>query len=243
MTQVVGDYQVWNAYPKYRWTMNKLEVSLKLGYHAGPAGIAVEKTGWYIVRPVYNPYGMGIGAHKKWLDIADADAMSDHKYIPPGYFWCEWLDGNHYSIDYKRDKNWKGTPSNWIPLNATQGFHYSEDNLTKFRCWRIIEPPHTELPQWVHDLDVAELNIEFKDNNITEIHLRSGNNIALDATIGDEFYPIWQGDDYTDMQHLEFVPNEDTDEDKSADGDLNDIRLGYYKKINSIQYKKELQNE
>jgi len=217
------DYQAWNEYPQYRWCMNKLELSLKLGYHAGPAGIPIEKTGWYIIRPVYNPYGMGIGAHKKWIDIADADAMSDHKHIPPGYFWCEWFEGAHYSIDYQRGKN-------WIPLNATQGFHYSDDNLTKFQSWRIIEPPHIDLPQWVHDIDVEELNVEFKDDKITEIHLRSGNDIALLGNIGTEFYPIWQGDDYTDIEHLEFVPNFDEDEDYTADGNLKDIRLGYYKK-------------
>ena len=230
MSQVIEDYHAWEAYPHYRWIFNKLEVSLRLGYHAGPAGIPVDKTGWYIVRPVYNPYGMGIGAHKKWLDVDWQDAMSDHKHIPPGYFWCEWFEGAHYSIDYKRGKNWKGTHSDWIPLNATQGFHHSDDNLTKFQSWRIIEPPHIDLPQWVHDIDVEELNVEFKDDKITEIHLRSGNDIALLGNIGTEFYPIWQGDDYSHLEHLEFVPNLDEDEDYTADGNLKDIRLGYYKK-------------
>ena len=81
-----------------------------------------------------------------------------------------------------------------------------------------------------HDIDVEELNIEFKDNKITEIHLRSGNDIALLGNIGTEFYPIWKGDDYSHLDHLEFVPNLDEEEDYSADGNLKDIRLGYYKK-------------
>jgi len=230
MTDIIEDHQVWNAYPHYRWTMNKLEISLRLGYHAGPAGIPVDKTGWYIVRPIYNPYGMGIGAHKKWLSVDEQDEMACHKHIPPGYFWCEWFEGAHYSIDYKRGKNWKGTHSDWIPLNATQGFHHSDDNLTKFQSWRIIEPLHIDLPQWVHDIDVEELNVEFKDDKITEIHLRSGNDIALLGDIGTEFYPIWKGDDYSHLEHLEFVPNLDQEEDFSADGNLKDIRLGYYKK-------------
>jgi hypothetical protein len=230
MSQVIEDYQAWEAYPNYRWVFNKLELSLQLGYHAGPAGIPVKQHGNYIIRPIYNPYGMGIGAHKKWLSPTMEDEMACHKHIPPGYFWCEWFEGNHYSIDYKRSKNWKGTPADWVPLNATQGFHYSDDNLSKFSCWRIIEPPHIDLPQWVHDIDVEELNIEFKDDKITEIHLRSGNDIALLGNIGTEFYPIWKGDNYTDMEHLEFVPNLDEDGDVSADGNLKDIRLGYYKK-------------
>ena len=125
MTDVLDDYHAWEAYPQYRWVFNKLDVSLRLGYHAGPAGIPVKKDGYYIIRPVYNPYGMGIGAHKKWLTTDEQDDMANHKHIPPGYFWCEWLDGSHYSVDYKRVDN------TWIPINACQGFHKTEVNLTK----------------------------------------------------------------------------------------------------------------
>ena len=224
MTDVIDDHHAWEAYPHYRWTFNKLELSLRLGYHAGPAGIPVKHTGWYIVRPTYNPYGMGIGAHKKWLSADWQDDMANHHHIPPGYFWCEWLTGEHYSIDYKRENN------SWVPINACQGFHKTEDNLTKFASWLIIEPPNIKLPQWVHDIEVKELNIEFKGDKITEIHLRSGNEICLSSNIGDEIYPVWQGDDYTDMQHLEFIPNlSDDNEAYTAAGNLKDIRLGYYR--------------
>jgi len=225
MTEVLDDYQAWEAYPKYRWVFNKLEVSLRLNYHCGPAGVPVKHTGWYIVRPVYNPYGMGIGAHKKWLDVDWHDDMSNHAHIPPGYFWCEWFTGKHYSIDYKRVDNL------WIPLNACEGIHETDDNLIKFNHWRIINPPYFNLPDWVHDIDVKELNIEFKDDKITEIHLRSGNDICLVSEVGDEIYPVWEGDDYSDMKHLEFIPNlSKDDEDYTASGNLKDIRLGYYRK-------------
>jgi len=224
MSQIIEDYQAWEAYPNYRWVFNKLELSLKLGYHAGPAGIGVQRTGWYIVRPTYNPYGMGIGAHKKWLSVDDQDAMANHLHIPPGYFWCEWFEGEHYSIDYKIDNG------HWVPLNASQGFHYNDEDLTKFHYWRIIEPPHIDLPDWVHDIDVKELNIEFKGDKITELHLRSGNDIAVDSNIGDEYYPIWKGDNVEHLKHLEFVPNLFDEDEYDADGHLLNIRLGYYKK-------------
>ena len=84
MTDILDDYHAWQAYPHYRWIFNKLEVSLRLGYHAGPAGIPVQRTGYYIIRPVYNPYGMGIGAHKKWLSADWQDDMSNHAHIPRG---------------------------------------------------------------------------------------------------------------------------------------------------------------
>ena len=73
-------------------------------------------------------------------------------------------------------------------------------------------------PKWIHDIDVKELNIEFKDDKITEIHLRSGNDICLVSDIGDEIYPVWQGDDYADMQHLEFIQSSEQEEDYTALG-------------------------
>ena len=154
---------------------------------------------------------MGIGAHKKWLSADWQDDMSNHAHIPPGYFWCEWFNGEHYSIDYKRVND------KWIPLNACQGFYKTEDNLTKFDYWRLIEPPAIELPDWVHDIEVVELNIEFKGDKITEIHLRSGNDINLVGEIGDEIYPIWQGDDYSHLEHLKFIPNLSEDDEDFGD--------------------------
>jgi hypothetical protein len=233
---VEHDYQAWYAYPQYRWLFNKLELSLKLGYHAGPAGIPVEQTGFYIVKPVYNPYGMGIGASKRWLsdhepftswlNTEEYKEMSNHKHIPPGYFWCEWFEGCHYSIDYKKERE---ASSKWSPVNATQGFHKNEVNLTKFDYWVNIEPPEIELPKWVHELETEELNVEFKDNKIIEIHLRSGNDIALVTNIGDKIYPAWEGDNLGDVTDLEFIPNLSNDqEDYTACGNISDVRLGYY---------------
>ena len=70
-----------------------------------------------------------------------------------------------------------------------------------------------------------------KDDKITEIHLRSGNDICLVSDIGDEIYPVWQGEAYSHMKHLEFIPNlSDDEEDYTASGNLKDVRLGYYKK-------------
>ena len=93
MTDVLDDYHAWEAYPQYRWVLNKLDVSLRLGYHAGPAGVPVKHTGWYIVRPIYNPYGMGIGAHKKWLD---ADWQDGYKKQIEFYQWL--LRGNGFKV-------------------------------------------------------------------------------------------------------------------------------------------------
>ena len=68
MTEIDEDYQAWDAYPESRWIFNKLELSLKLGYNAGPACVPVKEAGKYIVRPIYNLYGMGVGTSIKYLD-------------------------------------------------------------------------------------------------------------------------------------------------------------------------------
>ena len=113
------DYQCWDAYPQYRWLFNKLEVSLKLGYDCGPAGVPITKAGNYIIRPIYNLYGMGIGAHKKYLDPdKHGDDMIHHKHIPPGYFWCEWIDGTHHSVDFMKQDG------KWVPFSSMIGCHY-----------------------------------------------------------------------------------------------------------------------
>ena len=84
------DYQAWIQYPQYRWLFNKLDVSLLLGYDAGPACVPITKPNKYIIRPIYNLYGMGIGAKVKSLDPRlHAEDMTHHKHVPPGNFWCE----------------------------------------------------------------------------------------------------------------------------------------------------------
>ena len=218
------DYQCWDAYPQYRWLFNKLEVSLKLGYDCGPAGVPITKAGNYIIRPIYNLYGMGIGAHKKYLDPdKHGDDMIHHKHIPPGYFWCEWIDGTHYSVDFMKQDG------KWVPFSSMIGCHYGEDNLVKFKEWEVIEPEF-ELPDWLHSIETERyLNIESKDDKIIEIHLRSGNDHIWNLNIGSKIYPVWEGDDYKDLEHLEFKNNMHPETCKyQADGHLSNIRLGHY---------------
>ena len=229
------DYEAWEAYPHHRWLFNKLEVSQKFGYECGPACVPIKKTGNYIIRPIYNLYGMGIGAHKKFLDVnIHAEEMIHHKHIPPGYFWCEWFDGNHYSIDYKWvDEGKGGIHSHWEPFCCVIGTHNSVDNLTKFKEWEIIDPSiiaYDILPDWIHDIETEKyLNIETKEDKIIEIHLRSGNDVMWDYGLGTKFFPAWKGVEYKEYEGLKFLENFHKDSFiYEADGNLSDIRLGYY---------------
>ena len=87
--------QYWqNPDPDTMWLTDKLILASKMGYKCGPAGIDVPESGDYIVRPVVNAYGLGIGAEKMFIEQTTT-------HIPPGFFWCEWFEGRHLSVDYK----------------------------------------------------------------------------------------------------------------------------------------------
>lgn len=131
------DHEMWQKFgtSEYRWAFNKLEVAMRQGLHCGPAGTAPERSGDYIYRPVYNPFGMGIGATKFSYDLeADAERFTRHEVVPPGYFWCEWLEGPHLSIDYR-----KWTDGVWRTASVWEGEHRSDDNLTKFSRWTKLD--------------------------------------------------------------------------------------------------------
>jgi hypothetical protein len=64
----IDDKDVWATCPTdYLWIYDKLILARKSGYLAGPAGIAVPKPSWYIVRPITNIRMMSRGATKQWL--------------------------------------------------------------------------------------------------------------------------------------------------------------------------------
>ena len=213
------DYEAWDAYPQYRWLFNKLELALKLGYEAGPACVPVKKTGEYIVRPVYNLYGMGISAVRRYLSINDAEDIINHKHISPGHFWCEWFEGKHQSVDFIKEGN------KWVPFHAMVGKHESAGNLTKFIEWEVTKPD-IELPDWLHNVTTEMLNIETIGDKIIEVHLRSGNDVGWNYDIGTKIIPAWKGDKAKDMK---FLPNLHSDIKRyEAHGQLSNVRIGYY---------------
>ena len=92
MDHVNNDVDAWSIYPRFTSWYNKLWLSERLRYKCGPAGVRVPAKGTYIVRPIYNLLGMGLGAKYMFLS-------PDYKenQIPPGHFWCEKFEGFHYS--------------------------------------------------------------------------------------------------------------------------------------------------
>ena len=209
------DYQVWQDVPAFRRLYNKLDLSLRLGYTCGPAGVPVPKTAEYVVRPIINLSGMGATSY-----IQKIKKDIDHD-VPLGYFWCEMFTGDHISINY----SWR--KGELYPLNAVQGFN-SKDELYRFSSWkRLPEIPNYDLPDWITEtMGAHKLNIEFIDGKIIEMHGRHGMDFPENAT---EIVPVWKDTEaeqhvfYHNTKDWIFKPNYE-----DADGILDNPRLGFY---------------
>lgn len=203
------DCEAWFAYPNHRRWFNKLDLSDRLGYYCGPCGTAPSKSNEYIVRPIYNLSGMGIGAKIQYIKA------DDYSKVPPGYFWCELFKGKHYSVNYENCK----AVSCWEGEN-------DKNNLYRFSQW-IRSDHRPELPQICRDelKDIDRINIEFIGSNIIEVHLRGISDPDYDVLI-----PIWadQDDNYIDSFTKEGYNYVQAYDD--AEGFLKIPRLGFLTK-------------
>ena len=155
------------------WVLDKLLLSKALGYKCGPTGIDVPEPGNYIVRPCVNALGLGLGAQKVWLE-------KETMHLPYGYFWCEWFEGRHFSVDYKFGNQ----------KFCVEGFK-SEDTFTRWDKWVKIN--HTILlPEIIgnHFINEENLNVEYIGDKVIEVHLRSNQDFTDEIT---EFIPVWEG--------------------------------------------------
>jgi hypothetical protein len=233
------DHETWEAFKdreNFRWLFNKLEVALRQGLHAGPSGTAPQHDGTYISRPVYNTYGMGVGAKQFSYNSSMREDMIDHAIVPPGHFWCEWLVGPQLSIDYhtRDDKRTWDVTSIWM------GEHYDNTNLTKFEKWTKLDntlaPNPYLLPlrlPWFGVHATSEdrqatpgFNVEIRSGKIIEVHLRYGNDTLDHHPVGTTVTPVWE-----DMEIPEgaiFEPNlTNSITANGAHGNLTNIRRGF----------------
>lgn len=207
------DEDQYQKYPHHRKWFNKLWVAELFKYDCGPNAVAPSKDGTYVIRPIYNLSGMGVGASVKELKAGD------RKTVPPGYFWCEFLKGKHYSANYK----WKVdhiTGGQWEGVSCWEGTNMPI-NLSKFAEWKRSEYI-PEVPAELKELyDVKEINVEFKGNQVIEVHLRTSPDPDYDHII-----PIWKSDEgkvsHYLMHGFNFIEFFD-----DADGHLKDPRVGF----------------
>ena len=215
----MDDEDAYVKYPQHRKWFNKLYLAEVLGYNCGPAGYAPTKDGTYVIRPIYNLAGMGIGAY-----VTDMKA-GDNTITPPGYFWCEYFDGKHYSADYYWETDRDLVKGKW--LNPWKGLSCWEGtnmpiNLTKFVEWKRSD----YIPRVPDELaclrDVNKINVEFIGDRVIEVHLRHSPDPAYDHLI-----PVWASDVGPKREHMEMHGFEFIEDYENADGHLKDPRIGF----------------
>lgn len=147
------------------------------GYSCGPSGVAVPKTGKYCVRPIYNIDGMSRGASVQKAKKGDYIAE-------PGYFWCEYFEGEHYSVDFKNDRKNKKWIQDVTVLGIRKGTY-------KFTAWKKIGKKFY-IP-WSNGFDnVDYINIEYIGSRPIEMHLRRNYNFANHSF--SELRVAWESD-------------------------------------------------
>ncbi len=170
---MIHDFEAWEKYPHHHKWFNKLYLAELMGYKCGPTGLAPDVTDHYIVRPIYNLSGMGVGS--KVIKIEAGDATK----VPPGYFWCEFIAGIQYSATYEFvDGRWKSI-SCWQGTNDI-------NNLSRFVSWirSTYKPKVSSQFNELHD--VGRINIEFIGDKPIEVHLRESPDPNYD-----ELIPVW----------------------------------------------------
>jgi len=218
------DDYVWIKYPQHHNWFNKLWLSEKLGYKCGPAGVDIPEDGLYVIRPIYNLSGMGVGAYVQKMQ------KGDHTTVQPGYFWQEHFYGPHYSTNYKwvwdRDK----IHGKWKPISCWEGINFPI-NWTKFTEWKRVSV-FPKLPSEFDELyDVGIINVESIEtrdpkgntySNVIEVHLRPSPDPEYDHLV-----PVWKSTYPDFIKHYEIQGYKFVEAYEDADKHLEDPRLGF----------------
>lgn len=169
------DDEVWPTVPDNDlWVFDKLILSRKLGHTCGPAGVAVPRPDWYVVRPCVNLNGLGLGSYITHIE-------DDTYHLPVGTFWQEVFCGDHLSVDYLNGDH----------LRTTQGWK-QEGSTSRFTRWCITDQ-QPGLPDLVQDLVTryTRVNVEMIGGSVIEVHLR-GNPDFDDGAC--ECIPVWSNE-------------------------------------------------
>jgi hypothetical protein len=168
------DDDVWETMnPQDAWVYDKLILAKRLGYECGPAGVAVKATAFYIVRPISNYRGMGLGSSIRLITKGE-------DIIPDGYFWCEVFQGRHFSFDYHYGQQ----------CLAVEGIKDSS-RTDRFAAWRKVDYKF-DLPDFLRCIAKKhpEFNCEMIGNQIIEVHLRYNPDFV--GHDSNEIIPIWR---------------------------------------------------
>jgi hypothetical protein len=205
----LDDCEAWISYPEHRKWFNKLDLASRLGHYCGPAGVPPDLTEEYVVRPIYNLSGMGIGSRIQHIHRGDTSC------VEPGYFWCEKFTGEHVSVNYVNNGAY------WFQTSAWIG--YKKPSVTdRFEAW-IRTDKQKKLPSiFLELLSVPAINVEFIGSHIIEVHLRPSPDPDKKILI-----PVWEDDPESKItmflqEGFSYESNEE-----AADGFLHIRRKGF----------------
>lgn len=182
------DIEAFAAYPNSRAWYDKLYLAKMFGYICGTSVIPYD--GKWIVRPITNLEGMGLGA--------SISVFHEGTIIPPDTFYCQVFGGRHITIDYVRKNNM------WVQTDTFEGFN-THDNLIQFSKWKRISFEYT-LPLSMDFIESDYINIEIIGNHIIEVHLRPN----PDPVMYDEFWPIWSEDQLPPSDEYVRIPDRES---------------------------------
>ena len=210
------DIDAYAKYPRHRKWFNKLWLSEHFKYKCGPAGVPIPESGTYVVRPIYNLGGMGAGATVQKLE------EGDYTSVPPGYFWCEYFEGQHFSANYKWQED-TTTGGEWRTMDCWKGTNMPI-NLSKFIEWKRSDvAPLLSYKFKPLGLDgVTEMNIEYIDDKPIEVHLRLSPDPDYDHII-----PVWASDFGKKKEHMELHGFKFIEAYDNANGYIEDPRIGF----------------
>jgi hypothetical protein len=185
------DPDVWlKTNPEHLWVYDKAILSRKLGYLCGPAGVPVPKPGQYIVRPITNLLGMGLGA---FFTSIERDTTS----LPLGTFWCEVFEGRHLTFDYAYGSQvvaYEGIPA--------------ADNPFAFDRWVKVDDVFTLPPELAEiAVNYRHTNVEVIGGKVIEFHLRGNPDwMKWDA---DELIVVRDAENTLNRPGYRYVPDPD----------------------------------
>lgn len=183
------DDGAWEHFPKHRWVYNKLEVALSQNILCAPIGVE-PKAYPIFMKPITNLYGAGLGSGL----ISSTEEYQQKKHLS-GYFWMEFLQGEHLSHDV-------------VVINGDPAFNivFRGEKLGQgmFDYWETIQAAaSTEkyVTSWIKKYlpDYSgSVNVETVGGKIIECHLRMGDIDRLgNATLLQNIVDVYAGKEWS----------------------------------------------
>lgn len=180
------DVQAYMYYPNHNRIYNKLKLFEYQNVRAYPLPIIPKKYP-VVIKPIINLCGMGLNSKK----------INNYKQLKPylrsNLFWCEYLEGSHYSWDFIIND---GKIIKYVVFEGIK------KTFGTFKYWQLLH--NITIPkiitEYIDDyLDdyTGSLNIETINNIMIEGHLRSGDiKYILTENISSLYLvPVWMKKD------------------------------------------------